>query len=126
AILQVGRLHFLDAFQVGPDGAGEMRFLVQAGQAAVLRIDIDNVGIAGGEHRVFAVATRPRVPTGAAHRASRQVAGNTAPGTVILQAAAHGVGNLAARRYHIELLDGEVVEEPPALAAVRRHIDAAV
>src|SRR5207245_11248195 len=70
AVLQVRGLALLHAREVRPDGARHPGLQIDAGDVAVLRIDVEHAGVTRRRHGIFAVAPRDREPLGPGERAS--------------------------------------------------------
>src|SRR5205814_2042812 len=113
--------------------AVQPRLEIDARDVAVLRIHVENGRVARRGHGVLPVApghgeplraiqtsrTSPTSPTSYAAR-------RPAPRVVVLQSAAQHVGRVVVGGHHVELLDRQIIEVPPALCAGLRHVGATV
>src|SRR2546425_9677539 len=126
-------LPLLHAREVRPDGARHPGLQIDAGDVAVLRIDVEHAGVTRRRHGIFAVAPRDREPLGPGERASgappsaapspaSRPARHPPPGVVVLQATPQPVWDRLVRGDHVALLDRQVVEITPALRPVPRPV----
>src|SRR6185312_15054486 len=121
AVLQAAGDQITDAQAVGNDVGGDAGAQIGTRGRAVLRFRVDDVGIAGREDGILAVAAGRHRPVEGAI-----AGGGTAPGVIVLQATAEVVGGFVAGRHHVELLDGDGIEEAEVLAGVVGKVDAAI